>query len=229
MHPAIVARIQTLNVETSVRANIESIFPAGLDITEWMYPGSACVFPGVRRFVGRLNKKELLKFVPHESCIIDDNRFPRHLWTYIAIGAGYSGARWKDCGFSDFELAHIFSHKPDGRELENSVFKYFDPTASPYGLFTCAANVVLVPKGFAKPTDGLTAIRIAFFKRYIELYGEKSLPGYTGLKQELVPEWYESLEWNEPILPENWEEHVDLLLKYRQKRLTKLFVSIPSN
>jgi len=183
------------------------------------------VFPGVRRFVGRLNQKELLKFVPEKGCIIDDNRFPRYLWSYVATGSGYNGTSWKTSGLSEFELAHIFSHKPNERGLEKELFEDFDPSQSPHGLFTCAGNVVLVPKGFAKPTDGLPAVRIAFFKRYIELYGEVILPGLRGMKEKMIPDWYDDLEWNEPILPPDWRTRAEALMEYRNRRLKSLFAS----
>jgi len=85
--------------------------------------------------------------------------------------------------------------------------------------------VVLIPKGFAKPTDGLAAVRVAFFRRYIELYGETSLPGLRNLDDEAVPKWYGELEWNEPILPPDWEEHLEKLFAYRLERLSKLLDS----
>lgn len=197
--------------------------PECIECGAWLYPGSACVFPGVRRFVGRVKKKQLLKYVPKEGCTIDDNRSPRNLWTFLAIGEHYTGPNWKRSGLSNFELAHIFSHKHGKQELEWEVFKEHDKELKPYGLFTCASNVVLIPKGFAKPTDGLPAVRVAFFKRHIELYGEDCLPGLRGLDPEAIPGWYDDLDWNEPVLPPGWEENVEKLMAFRRARLAKLF------
>jgi len=225
MHPKVIARIREINANLAERARLEAILPECIEREAWLHPGSACVFPSVRRFVGRVKKKQLLKYVPKEACIIDDNRFPRNLWTFLAIGEHYSGPNWKTSGLSAFELAHIFSHKHGKQELEWEVFKEHDKTQMPYGLFTCASNVVLIPKGFAKPTDGLPAVRVAFFKRHIELYGEECLPGLRTLDPEAIPGWYGDLKWNEPILPPEWEENVEKLMEFRHDRLKKLFNS----
>ena len=56
-------------------------------------------------------------------------------------------------GLDAFELAHIFGHKIDEKTLEKQMFQIFDETKKPYSLFTSASNVVLIPKGLAKPTD----------------------------------------------------------------------------
>lgn len=223
MHPKVVARIRDINAEEAERERLEDILPACVERDAWLYHGSACVFPGVRRFVGRVKKKQLLRYVPKEGCIIDDNRFPRNLWTFLSAGEHYTGSNWKSAGLAAFELAHIFAHKHKQQELEWEVFKEHDKTKKPYGLFTCASNVVLIPKGFAKPTDGLPAVRVAFFKRHVELYGEACLPGLKGLDPEAVPGWYGELAWNEPILPPGWEGNVKKLMAYRYARLKRLF------
>lgn len=228
IHPKVVARIREINADQVERARLEALLPECIEREAWLYPGSAGVFPGVRRFVGRVKKKQPLKYVPKEACIIDDNRFPRNLWTFLAIGEHYTGPNWKRSGLSNFELAHIFSHKHGKQELEREVFKEHDKEQRPYGLFTCASNVVLIPKGFAKPTDGLPAVRVAFFKRHIELYGEYIVPGLRTLDPEAIPGWYGDLEWNEPILPPNWEENLDKLIAFRYCRMLQIFGKIDS-
>ena len=54
----------------------------------------------------------------------------------------------------EFELAHIFSHKIEDCSLDQSSFHDVKGTATS-GMFTCAANVVLLPKGTVRPTDNL--------------------------------------------------------------------------
>ena len=220
-HPEIVQKIRDANGKE--REKLAQILPKGVNIADYFHQGSACVFPGVRRFIGRLNKKELLKYVPGKGAIIDDNRIPRHFWTFLIAGQAYSGPTWKRTGLGDFELAHIFSHKTDERKFEQHVFKRVDLLQKPYGLFTCPSNIVLVPKGMAKPTDGLDVVLRVFFKRYIDLYGKEALPGLRILKRDVIPEWYDDLEWNEPILPPNWEANVVKLLKYRNARIKHIF------
>ena len=221
VHPQIVEAIQRINESDADR--LADIIPQKVDGARFLYPGSACVFPGVRRFVGRLNKKELLKYVPAKRTIIDDNRLPRHLWTFLAAGVAYSGPSWKTTGLGEFELAHIFAHKSDERKVEQNVFEHVDETVSPDGLFTCASNVVLVPKGLAKPTDHLKSVKRAFFKRYVSLYGEEILPGISELKDTEIPSWYSRLEWSEPVLPDGWKQNLEKLREYRFRRLRGLF------
>ncbi len=224
VHPNVVHRIQELNAAEA--EEWRSILPSEIDAEEYLYPGSACVFPGVHRAVGTFGKQqkaEINKYNPRNRAIIDQNRFPRPLWTYLTSGKGFGGPVWKESGLEQFELAHIFGHKPDERSLEAEVFENFESSVRPWGLFTCASNVVLLPKGLAKPTDQLKALRLVFFKRAIELYGEDHLPGASGLRDDAIPSWYSDLEWNEPLLPEDWEVKVDRLNEYRKKRLKKIF------
>jgi hypothetical protein len=221
VHPDIVELVRLANEQD--REQLAEIIPNGIDIEDYLYTGSVCVFPGVRRYIGRLKKEELLRYVPEKGAIIDDNRFPRYLWTYLVLGKGYSGPIWKATGLNEFELAHIFSHKLDERKPEDLVFEQVAPSPKPYGLFTSVSNMVLIPKGMAKPTDGLDAILIASFKRFIDLYGIDTLPGLRGLKEKKIPEWYDDLEWNEQTLPPNWKDRVRKLPKYRKERLKSIF------
>ena len=94
VHPDVVAAIRERNADAEELARLEAIFPDCIEKEAWLYPGSACVFPGVRRFIGKVRKKELLKYVPRECCIIDDNRFPRNLWTFLTTGEHYGSTNW---------------------------------------------------------------------------------------------------------------------------------------
>ena len=100
------------------------------------------------------------------------------------------------------ELAHIFGHKIDEKELEKKVFSYFDSSKLPYAMFTYASNVVLIPNGLMKPTDKLESVKIAFHKRHLDLYGN-NLYSENGLKEEFIPSWYSEIVWTEPVLPKN--------------------------
>lgn len=224
VHPAVVAKIQRLNVEHG--DELRAMLPPQIRVDDYLYPGSACVFPGVRRWKGTFDqkqKRERNKYSPENGAIIDQNIFPRHLWTFLTRGCAYSASDWKKGSLDQFELAHIFSHKPGYRHLEGEVFQRFDPSVQPWGLFTCASNTVLLPKGSAKPTDGLPRLRIVFFKRAIDLYGEGVLPGASGFRDDRLPLWYSDLVWNEPILPEDWEDNIESLHIDRIRRLSGSF------
>ena len=97
------------------------------------------------------------------KAIIDDNTFPRHLWCFLANGKTYSGPNWKNSGLGEFELAHVFTHKESEIDFEKQFFKCVREALYPYGDFSCACNVVLLPKGTVRPTDNSITIKAAFF------------------------------------------------------------------
>lgn len=222
--PAIVKAIAKANRD--YRSEFKDVCPKEIDTSDYLFDGSACVFPGVRRFVGPANKGQRQKYIPSEKAVMDTNIFPRHIWTFLAAGKSYSGPMAKQVGLDRLELAHIFSHKVGERKLERRCFRRCSSRPRPFALFTCAANVVLLPQGLAKPTDQLEEVRIAFFKRHVDLYGEACLPGLGELKSEAIPDWYGKLKWQEPSEPPRWEEKVKDLLAYRHKRLTQIFKKV---
>ena len=118
----------------------------------------------------------------------------------------------------------MFGHKKDERELENNVFENFDSSTKPYSLFTSASNVVLIPKGFAKPTDQMINVKKCFYKRHLDLYGNNII-GIGEFNNSFVPDWYDEVEceWEKPILPIDWKLKIDNLLKYREKHLKKKY------
>lgn len=217
IHPAIVERIQKRNEEE--RASFESLFAGKIQTSNYLYPGSACVFPGVKRYVS--NKGVKRRYNRAFSAIIDDNVYPRHLWCYLAGGLAYSGPTWKRLNLAAFELAHVFAHKESELETEVKFFESVEGSLLPYGDFTCACNIVLLSKGTVRPTDNSEALKAVFYQRYIDLYGETPLQGRTGFRSELVPRWYKTLKWSEPVLPEDWEAKTDKLLSYRSKKITR--------
>jgi hypothetical protein len=196
----------------------EELFGNNIDIGNYLFDGSDCVFPGVRRW--DTQKGDKLKYDENYKAIIDDNIFPRHIWCYLYYG---KSTGWKD--FKEFELAHIFAHKDAETNAEKSYFKNFDDKKPPFAQFTSAANVVLLPKGTVRPTDNSTVIKLIFYKRHIDLYGESTLNGRNGFKHDSVPDWYSELKWNDPLKPDNWEQKINLLLDYRKKRIVDILIS----
>lgn len=216
VHPDIVKRIQNQNQADS--DYFKKLFGDLIDAHDYLFPGSACVFPGVRRYIRAKGKKR--RYNRHDyRAIIDDNVFPRHLWCYLVSGKAYSGPLWKSTGLDKFELAHIFTHKESELKFESDFFDKITPALKPYGSFTCAGNIVLLPKGMVRPTDNSKTIKPIFYKRHIDLYGESTLNGRSGFRHDLVPKWFPDLKWNEPFLLKDWESSVDNLMKYRRKRI----------
>jgi len=220
IHPKIVEVIKQDNI--GYRDRFESICHEKLDASSFFYPESDCLFPGVRRPINK-EKTPQWKNNIHEAdgTILNDNTFPRHVWAFLAEDKAYSGGAagmWASSGLSRFELAHVFAHKGDERALEKRVFSRLSNQVEPYGLFTAASNVVLIPKGFAKPTDHMESIKACFYKRHIALYGNNII-GASELNEASVPEWYDDIDWLPPILPENWQQKTVNLLAYREQYL----------
>lgn len=218
IHPKIVEKIQEKNSEEFLY--FKQLFTNKIDVNHYLFDGSACVFPGVRRYVSGKGKKR--SYNHQYSAIIDDNIFPRHIWCFLQNGKTYSGPNWKNSGLGEFELAHVFTHKESEIEFEKQFFSHVTDGLKPYGDFSCACNVTLLPKGTVRPTDNSNVIKAAFYKRYVSLYGESPLNGRSGFNEGLVPSWYNELEWNETPLPENWEVNIERLLRYRTKRITEI-------
>ena len=225
VHPEIVEFITEKN--RAFKSEFAMICHKKCDISAFFYPDSDCVFPGFRR---PINKEKTLqwknKVFEADGTILNDNTFPRHIWAFLSMNKAYSGGTsgmWSASGLDKFELAHVFSHKQDERLLEKEVFSSLDSTVQPYGLFTSASNVVLIPKGFAKPTDQMKSIKICFYKRHFDLYGS-NVVGVGTLDEQKIPSWYEDIKWLDPALPKDWEMNINNLLSYREKYLRNKYL-----
>jgi hypothetical protein len=219
--PKAVRRLAELNCHW--QTEFEANYGSRVISANYFYEGSACVFPGVRRRANQNERKRrLLMFHQDFNAIFDDNRFPRHLWCFLCTGQHYTGQQWKKSGLREFELAHVLPHK--ATEVA-SVKKWFDKTPlddSLHGLFTCAANVILLPKGMARPTDGTAGIRLAILKRYADFYGDTHAGGFGGMKLGKSLTWFGELRWNDPIEPPDWESRIAELHEFRKKQIGKL-------
>ena len=218
INPRIVELIQKRNIEEY--DYFKDLFDGKINVDHYLFDGSACVFPGVKRYVSGQGKKKA--YNPEYQAIIDDNTFPRHIWCFLENGKTYSGPNWRDSGLGQFELAHVFTHKESEIYFEKQFFSNVVDDLYPYGDFSCACNVTLLPKGTVRPTDNSKAIKAAFYKRYVDLYGELPLNGRSGFNESLVPSWYSELKWNDAPLPVLWEEKIKKLLTYRTQRITGL-------
>lgn len=232
LHPDIISKIQDCNRESKeefekiLKKSIHDEEVVGRLMDKYLFDGSDCVFPFTRRHIGdegHINGRyDRLKYYTREWAIIDDNEFPRHIWTFLLIDRCFNGERWISSGASNFELAHVFNHKRNGDTTAMDEFfcePHEDFHKTQY-LFTSAANVVMIPKGMAKPTDGLGLVQKMFFQRMMDLYGNsilKSKPEYSLSDEEL--KLYQNLEWKVPFRPDDWSRKIDDLNKYRIRRI----------
>jgi hypothetical protein len=222
IHPKIIQAIQAKNLKQY--DYFKELFGKYINADDYLFEGSACVFPGVRRYISGQGTKK--RYNSEYKAIIDDNSFPRHLWCFLVNNKTYNGPNWKESGLNQFELAHIFTHKKSELNFEKQFFRNLDAQTQPLGDFTCACNIVLLPKGTVRPTDNSENIKAIFYQRYIELYGESTLQGRKDFISNKVPAWYSKIKWNEPFCPSKWEEKVDSLLKYRTQRIKQLIDNI---
>jgi hypothetical protein len=223
IHPEIVNYIAEKNI--AYQTEFESACHKSCNINSFFYENSDCVFPGFRR---PINNEKIEKWKNNvfekDGTILNDNTIPRHIWAYLSENKAYSGGAsgmWSSSGLSNFELAHIFNHKQDERD-EKTIFKQITDNTEPYGLFTSASNIVLIPKGFAKPTDHIKSVKICFYKRHLKLYGNNII-GLSGFDETRVPSWYSEIYWVEPTLPSDWKIRIDNLLNYRETYLRKKY------
>jgi hypothetical protein len=192
----------------------------------YFYDGSACAFPGIRRMAEKSERAmRPQKYHASFKCILDVNWFPREIWSFICTGKRYTASNWAQSGLGNFELAHLIPHKPSETK---QVRDFFDKVPGnldgkyPLGLYTCVANTVLLPKGAARPTDGMSVIRAAFLARYRDLYGAARMGGFKGFRLPETISWYRELPWNEPWEPENWKARAEAFDKFRRNRLDTL-------
>lgn len=193
----------------------KELFEGRIEISHYLFEGSSCVFPGVRRPASRIAIRGNVRNYNKEAKAIEDgNERPRYIWSALLKDKKYSGKLWKETELCEFEIAHLFPHKDDDESLR-LVRNVFDHTADArkfFSNFTGAGNTVLLPKGSVRPTDTCPEIKIIFFRRYLDLYGEKCLMVAQGFKNDKLPSWYNDLKWNDMELPNDWEARIDNLI-----------------
>jgi len=78
----------------------EKLFENNIDIENYLFDGSDCVFPGCRRWDTQKGVK--IRYNSDYNAIIDDNSFPKHIWGYLCNG---KSSGWEYIK-KEFELAH---------------------------------------------------------------------------------------------------------------------------
>ena len=197
----------------------------GIDHAIYLWEGSACAFPGVRRHAG---SKEIAVFrgqagsdEPPSQCLaLDDNNYPKHLWAFV-----FTGKPFRKKGPAGYQLAHLFDHKEHGNRWRDELDlpPEMDEPPPLYGLFTSAANSVYVPGAFLRPTDFSLRLRSLVQRRALQLYDDICciVPPPLAAKPCENPNWaLDNFRWSAPV---GGMDHVPGFLKFRRERMGELF------
>ena len=196
----------------------------GIDPAIYLWDGSPCVFPGVRRHAG---KKEISVFRqraapdggPSQCLALDDNDYPKHLWAFV-----FTGKSFRKHGPAGYQLAHLFDHKRHGNRWRDELDlpPEVDEPAPLYGLFTSAANTVYAPGAFLKPTDFSPRLRSLLQRRALQLYGNicRVVPPPLAVKPCADRKWdLDNFPWSAPV---GGMDRVPDFLKFRRESMDKL-------
>ncbi len=99
IHPQIINKITKANevFEKEFSENCDPI----LNTNTFFYNGSDCIFPSVKRPINKEkngNAQWKNNIYKTDGTILNDNTYPRHIWTYLSMNKGYSGGTngsWK--------------------------------------------------------------------------------------------------------------------------------------
>ena len=196
----------------------------GIDPTIYLWEGSSCAFPGVRRYAGSteiavFRQRATSDEVPPQCLVLDDNDYPKHLWAFV-----FTGKPFRKRGPDDYQLAHLFDHK----EYRNRWRDELDHRSGakepvlPYGLFTSATNSVYLPGAFLRPTDFSPRLRSLIQRRALQLYGKicRVVPPPLAVKPCEDETWaLNNFRWSAPV---GGMDNVRDFLEFRRQRMIEL-------
>ena len=188
----------------------------------YLWEGSSCAFPGVRRHAGQteiavFHKRATPDLAPPPHCLVlDDNTYPKHLWAYV-----FTDKPFRNQGPTGYQLAHLLDHKEAGNRWRDELVCPSEPPL-PYGLFTSAANAIYAPAAFLRPTDFSTELRNLVQRRAQQLYGDvcRLVPPPFAVRPCEDSAWaLDNFPWSAPV---GNMDHVRDFLGFRHERMGKL-------
>ncbi|HEX8699844.1 MAG TPA: hypothetical protein VF815_13455 [Myxococcaceae bacterium] len=203
----------------------------GIDPEIYLWNGSPCVFPGVRRYAG---SHEVAAFrghtsleaeVPTDALCLDDNEYPKQLWSFV-----FRGARFAKHGPEGYALAHLADHKQHGNRASDE-FECTSPsthTRPLFGLYTSAANTVYVPRNLIRPTDFAGPLRNLLIRRSQSLYGSfcRLLPAEFAIPAASSEQWeLDRFTWAEPV---GTSAHLREFLVFRRDKMARILSQQPA-
>ena len=223
LSPEIVRKIIEDNEKNYIKIT-SRLSSKGINPNLYMWRHSSCCFPGIRRYSGSLEHAVFKKHSEIEkiedALALDDNDYPKQLWSFV-----FRGLQFSKFGPDGYGLAHLIDHKKDKNRMpEEFVFENNHFFEKPfYGLYTCATNSVFIPNSLMKPTDFNSSIRGLLFRKAESLYGDfcNLVPSYVKLKENNSDKWnIENFEWAEPV---GTIENIETFLNFRKNKLSILF------
>jgi hypothetical protein len=134
---------------------------AGVKPDLYLWEGSPCCFPGIRRYEGATEKQGYTKKLANRrfpnALELDFNEYPKRIWEHVM---GEIPQR--------FSLMHLISFRdaPPG-----SGHNAFLPVKGIHGLFTSAANMAAVPNSLVTIISINDPLRSLLIQRLQRLYG----------------------------------------------------------
>lgn len=197
----------------------------GIEPEAFLWELSPCAFPGARRYAGR---KEIAhyrghtgdkNFRPADALCIDDNDFPKQVWSFILRGRPF-----QKFGPAGYALAHLADHKEhNNRCIDEFVMPNgSNPPICFFGLYTSPANTVYVPTNFIKPTDFNGTLRTMLQRKAADMYGKfcNIVPPPLNVKGAPSEEWeIDRFSWGQPV---GTTANLQDFLKYRAETIDGL-------
>jgi hypothetical protein len=226
LHPQIVGAVVEDN-ERHRAAWAAGLSRRGIDPDAYLWERCACAFPGVRRYVGSKETAQHRKQTEapeagyDQALKIDDNNYPKHLWSFA-----FRGRPFQQFGPKHYTLAHLVDHKVGKRLWEE--IEAFD--VAPYrlswlGLYTSAANSAFAPTTLIKPTDFVGPLRNLLQRRAAFLYGSfcNLLPPGLRIRTAASEVWaLDAFNWADPV---GSLDNIDLFFAFRNQTINDLLVS----
>lgn len=203
---------------------IEALEKCGVNPAAYLWLGSPCAFPGVRRYAGsqevaaHRGHTHLDNSQPLNALALDDNDYPKQIWSFV-----FRGVRFSKFGPEGYALAHLADHKDHGNRFEQD-FQITETTnlRSLFGLYTCPTNTVYIPLSLIKPTDFVGTIRALLVRQAQQLYGSfcNILPPFLRIPEASSPEWnVTEFKWSDPV---GTKRRMESFLEFRYTILAKL-------
>lgn len=230
LHPDIVRAIVEDNKRHAPRWRHE-LNARGVPADAYLWERSPCAFPGVRRYSGSdeiaiyRGRKQGDGNPPKHALALDDNDYPKHLWSCL-----FRGRPFQKHGPKGYNLAHLADHKDHNNRAAED-FAVEPGTAVEgrlHGLYSCPTNTVFVPAGLLKPTDFHPEVRSLFIRKAQQLYGSfcEIVPSFLKMQPCRDGKWdIGRFEWAEPV---GDPDKVSAFLEFRKQKLDSLLAQCPT-